>query len=77
MKRSELFLIFILISTLYDNSKQTGYSGLDDFKSDTVFVTYGSDDYGESNNGTNSGKAEDDDINGIYLLGFGRYMKEN
>jgi len=77
MKRSELFQIFILISTLYDNSKQTGYSGLDDFKSDTVFVTYGSDDYGESNNGTNSGKAEDDDINGIYLLGFGRYMKEN
>lgn len=76
MEKSELFLVFILILTLYDNSKQSGYSGLDDFISDTVFVSDGNDN-GDSFNSTESEKEKDDDKNGIYLLGFGRYMKEN
>ena len=50
MKKSELFLVFILILTLYDYSNQSGLPGLDDFNSDTVFVNDGID-FGGSNNG--------------------------
>ena len=79
MKKSELFLVFILILTIYDNSKQSGLSSLDDFNSDTVFVTVESDVFGgrDPNNGTEHQKEEDDEENGIYLLGFGKYRKEN
>ena len=69
MKKSE-FLVFILILTLYNNSNQSGFFE-DDINSDTV-VNLNRSDNDDGNYG-NENKVDD----GIYLLGFGRYKKEN
>lgn len=69
MKKLE-FLVFILILTLYNNSNQSGFFE-DDINGDTV-VNLNRSDNDDGNYG-NENKVDD----GIYLLGFGRYKKEN
>ena len=75
MKKLELFLAFILVFTLYDNSKQSGYSALDDFYSDTVSIIPGGY-YGDNLNGTGTKTGENEEKNGIYFLGFGKYERK-
>ena len=75
MKKLELFLAFILVFTLYDNSKQSGYSALDDFDSDTISIIPGGD-YGDNLNGTGTKTGENEEKNGIYFLGFGKYERK-